>query len=138
MQVRSGHHRITLKFHVAISKGQQPTLQGVRRVAAIVCHLGQATFLGCLSGNVVQPPVPAEARSEPKLPGALLQRNQPRLKRVVADGAAVFGFDFEMWFRLEDFDPLHLLAEGFHEAAQDESRLRGAEAEMKAEPKGHV
>src|SRR5947208_1386579 len=47
---------------------------------------------------------------------ALLQRNQPRLERVVADGAAVFGFDFEMFFLLEDLDPLHLLAEGFQEA----------------------
>ena len=60
------------------------------------------------------------------------------MERVVADGAAVFGFDFEMFFRLQDLDPLHLLAEGLHQAAQDESRLRGTEAEVQAEAEGRV
>jgi hypothetical protein len=55
----------------------------------------------------------------------VIQRNQPDVERVEADRAAVFGFDFEMFLRLEDLDPLHLLAEGLHKGCCGKRKVSG-------------
>ena len=66
------------------------------------------------------------ALNKPKLHGAPIQRNHLGVESVVAHRTAILGFDFEMFFRLEDFDLPHLLTERLHQAAQNQSRLRRA------------
>ena len=67
-----------------------------------------------------------------------LTRNESGLEALVADLALVGGLLLELFDHVESIDPFNTLAEGLEQAAHDEARVVGAEAEVRAEAEGDV